>query len=101
MNLYDYSIPESGEAFVTLLSHDKIRIERIVSSDRLESKTYLQEEDEWVILLEGEAVLEVSGEQRRLCRGDMVLIPAGTPHRVLQTQKGTVWLAVHISGTTS
>ncbi len=101
MNLYDYSVPESGERFTSLLKHEKIRIERIVSSDDLEPKTYRQKEDEWVVLLEGEAVLEIKGEQRILCRGDTLLIPANTPHKVLQTQKGAVWLTIHITDTTS
>ncbi len=29
-------------------------------------------------------------------RGDFFVIPANTPHRVLKTEKGTRWLAIHI-----
>jgi len=96
MNLYDYSVPESGERFTSLLKHEKVRIERIVSSDDLEPKTYRQKEDEWVVLLQGEARLEIDGEERQMQKGDTLFIPASTPHRVLKTTQGTLWLAIHI-----
>ena len=97
MNLFDTPIPETGETFTTLLKHKNVQIIRIVSSDQIEPVIYDQDEDEWVAVLEGEAVLEMNGERITLRRGDTLLIPAHTPHKVLQTQKGTVWLAVHIS----
>jgi cupin 2 domain-containing protein len=97
MNLFDYTIPEEGEIFQTLLSHKNIKIVRIVSSDQLEEKTYCQEEDEWVILLEGSASLFIEESRIDLSKGESLFIPAGTRHRVLETRKGTLWLAVHIS----
>ena len=97
MNLFDYTIPAMSETFTTLLKYKNITINRIVSSDSLEAKTYTQEEDEWVVLLEGEAVLQIEERERKLTKGDSLLIPAKTPHKVLQTQKGTLWLTVHIS----
>jgi len=97
MNLFDYTTPEKGETFTTLLKHKNIQINRIVSSDQLEEKTYIQDEDEWVIVLEGEAVLQIEEARKRLIKGDTLLIPAKTPHTVLSTQQGTLWLAIHIS----
>ena len=96
MNLYDAFPPETGESFTTLLEHKNVKIIRIVSSDTPDQKEYRQEEDEWVVVLEGSALLEVKGEPRSLKRGEMVFLPAGTPHRVLETAPGTLWLAVHI-----
>jgi len=96
MNLYDYAIPDSGERFDTLLAEKNVEIVRIVSSDTLERKEYCQEEDEWVVLLEGSALLEINGKEKPLGRGEMLFIPARTPHRVLRTERGTLWLAVHI-----
>jgi len=96
-NLFDTPIPETGETFTTLLKHKNLKIVRIVSSDNIEPVTYDQDEDEWVAVLEGEAVLEMDDEQISLQRGDTLFIPAHTLHKVLETQKGTVWLAVHIS----
>lgn len=96
MNIYDYIIPEHGEHFTTLLEHKNIKINQIVSSDTLDEQVYLQEEDEWLVLLEGEATLLVNDEEKKLVKGDTFFIPAQTPHRVLHTQKGTHWLTVHI-----
>lgn len=96
MNLQDYTIPESGEAFDTLLEHKNIKIIRIVSSDKLEEKVYCQAEDEWVIILEGEATLVVNDKKRHLKKGDSLFIPAQANHRVVTAKNGTLWLAVHI-----
>ena len=57
MNIYDYITPQSGETFTTLLEHKNIKINRIVSSDTLDAKVYRQEEEEWLVLREGEATL--------------------------------------------
>ena len=96
MNFYDYTVPEKGEIFDTLLSHKNIKIVRIVSSDQVEEKVYCQSEDEWVIVIEGATLMEVDGKQKHLAKGDSLFIPAETPHRVLKTAEGTVWLTVHI-----
>ncbi len=95
-NLYNYTVPESGEVFTKLLDTPKAKIVRIVSSDTPPDTLYVQEEDEWVVLLEGEATLEVEGKRKVLRRGDTLFIPAQTPHRVLSTRHGTLWLAVHL-----
>lgn len=96
MNFYNYTIPEKNETFETLLAYKNIKIIRIVSSDQIEEKEYCQIEDEWVIVLEGEATLIVGGEKKCLRRGDSLFIPAQTNHRVTATKSGTLWLAVHI-----
>ena len=96
MNLYDPTIPKTGETFTTLLEHKNVRIVRIVSSDTLTSSEYIQDEDEWIILIEGEAMIEIEGKTIHLQRGESLFIPAQTPHTVHQVAYGTVWLAVHI-----
>lgn len=96
MNLFDYETPSKGESFTPLFENDKLTISRIVSSDRLEPKQYCQEVDEWVILLEGEATLKIDTEIKILHKGESLYIPAHTPHEVLTTQKGTLWLALYI-----
>ena len=96
MNIFDHIIPQHGENFTTLLDHKNIKINRIVSSATVDEKLYCQEEDEWLILLEGEATLLLDKEEKKLIKGDTLFIPAQTPHRVLHTQKGTLWLTVHI-----
>ena len=96
MNIFDYITPQSGETFTTLLEHKNIKINRIVSSDKLDQTEYLQEEDEWLVLLEGEAILLLNNEEKKLSKGDTLFIPSKTVHRVISTQDGTVWLTVHI-----
>ena len=96
MNLYEYLTPESGENFTTLLEHKNIKINRIVSSSNLEPIEYIQDEDEWLVLIEGKATLRVNKEEKILQKGDTLFIPAKTPHRVLKTKEGTAWLTVHI-----
>jgi len=96
VNIYDYTTPQSGETFATLLEHKNIKINRIVSSDDVAETEYLQEEDEWLILLEGKATLLLKNEEKELTKGDTLFIPSKTPHRVLSTENGTLWLTVHI-----
>ena len=89
--------PSTGERFRELVRMRNVVVEEIVSSSSPEPVEYLQVQDEWVVVLDGEAVLEVDGAEVRLVRGDWVLLPAATPHRVLMTAAGTRWLAVHVS----
>ena len=44
--------------------------------------------------MDGGAVLDVEGERIDLGPGDWVLLPAGTPHRLVETQPRTSWLTV-------
>ena len=57
---------------------------------------YDQDHDEWVVLLQGAAELEVNGETLLLEPGDWVLLPRHTPHRLIRTTQGTSWLAVRL-----
>ena len=99
-NLFtDASPPESGEGerFTPLHKAPGITIERIVSSLRPDSAEYDQAHDEWVVLLRGEAVLEVEGHARALREGDYLLLPAHTKHRVQRTSDGALWLPVQLT----
>lgn len=96
MNLYDYIAPKEGEIFDTLLENKNIKIVRIVSSDSVDNKIYIQDEDEWVVVLEGYAVLEIDGVAVELKKGDSLFIPKKIPHRVTKTKANTLWLAIHI-----
>ncbi|SFV54958.1 hypothetical protein MNB_SV-3-47 [hydrothermal vent metagenome] len=96
MNIFDTITPKDEETFTTLLEHKNIKINRIVSSSDVKPVEYLQEEDEWLVLLEGEATLLIDNQEKVLTKGDTLFIPAKTPHSVLKTNEGTVWLTVHI-----
>lgn len=88
--------PPNGERFDTLLRHRNLHIERIVSSARTTPQVFVQAQDEWVMLMQGEALLDVDGAEVPLKSGDQLFIPAGTPHSVRRTSEGAVWLAVHL-----
>ena len=92
------ALPDRGEVFAELLRCRNVSIERILSSDTPEPVLYDQEQDEWVLLLEGRATLEMAGKTIDLAPGDHVFIPARTPHRVTATfpEPRCLWLAVHI-----
>ncbi len=97
MNFFDDSKPpKSGENFIKLYEKNKVLIEKIVSSNKQEGKLYNQNHDEWVMLIEGEALLEIADKKTTLKRGDYLLIVKNTPHRVIKTKDGTLWLTVHI-----
>jgi cupin 2 domain-containing protein len=89
-----------SELTEVLLRSDDARVERIVSRGHRSADGfwYEQDEDELVVLFEGEATLEIEGESppRSLSRGDWLLLPAGRRHRVSWTapDRDTIWLAV-------
>lgn len=100
-NLFD-AIPAdiSRELFTELARGDQLRIERIVSKGHTspESGWYDQDDNEWVVVLAGEAnVTFASGDTVHLTAGSYLNIPAHTRHRVSWTlpDRETVWLAVH------
>jgi mannose-6-phosphate isomerase-like protein (cupin superfamily) len=86
--------PDDGEHVRPLAQLGQVVIDQILSG-RLEAPVdYLQDVDEWVTVVHGAAVLEVDGQRMELSAGDWVLLPTGTPHRLVETQPGTSWLTV-------
>lgn len=90
-------IPE--EIFEDILRADKFRIERIISKGHRSKKDfwYDQDENEFVLLLKGEAQLGFEdGSKIDLKEGDYLIIPAHLKHRVERTSEETetIWLAV-------
>ncbi len=86
------------EEFETLLQQGNVKIERIVSSAHPDHALQCQTHDEWVLLIQGAAILELNGTSQSLTVGDYLFIPAGTPHRVVSTNSelSCIWLAIHI-----
>lgn len=96
------NIPEhlDQEAFDTLWQKGSIKVERIISQGHTspESGWYDQEQDEWIILLEGCATIAFEdGNMVKLERGDYLMIPAHHKHRVSWTDPdiSSIWLAIH------
>lgn len=92
------ALPE--EMIQTLAESRHARIERIVSKGHCSPPGfwYDQEENEWVLLVKGEARLHFEAGDRivHLTEGGYVNIPAHERHRVEWTREDseTIWLAV-------
>lgn len=99
-NIFE-SIPEDlpEELFEDILKKDNFKIERIISDGHTSPKEgwYESSQNEWVIVLQGEAVLSFDkSESIRLKVGDYHNIVALTKHKVSYTSKSekTIWLAI-------
>lgn len=94
------SIPASlpDELTQTLVQAKHVRVERIVSLGHASPKGfwYDQEENEFVLLVQGAARLRFEDEQVEMKPGDWLNIPAHRKHRVEWTtpDEKTIWLAV-------
>lgn len=96
------STGSAEELFEDLLARPGLRIERIVSRGHTtpSDQPYVQSWDEWVLVLQGKARLQMTGrDETLLAAGEHLLIPAGTPHWVSYTEDPTIWLAIHIGET--
>ncbi len=97
-NLYHTPLPlENGEMFSPLFESGTVKIEAIRSWLKEPGELYDQDQDEWVLLLSGEAHLEIEGKGFFLKGGDYCLLPRHTSHRVLSTSKNALWLTVFSS----
>lgn len=100
-NIFDIKNIEGrvAEVFETL-AEGSAKIERIISHGQTTpaDEWYDQDEDEWVILVQGQATVlfEDKGEVY-LSAGSYLLIPAHVKHRVTYTSESPacIWLAVH------
>jgi len=96
-----FSLPDKleQESLAELLLHKNIKIERIVSKGHASPNSgwYDQQENEWVIVLEGSgSILFENGKEIDLKKGDYLNIPAHTKHKVTRTDPDniTIWLAI-------
>jgi len=89
------------EVFTALLERPGLKIERIVSNGQSSPPGFWYDsaQEEWVLLLEGSAAVQIDGEAapRLLQPGAWLHLPAHCRHRVAWTDaaRPTVWLAVH------
>jgi cupin 2 domain-containing protein len=90
------SAPASGERVEPVVSSGGVVVEQILSGMLHAPVEFVQDHDEWVVVLAGGAVLDVGGETVELAAGDWVLLPSHLPHRVARTEPRTNWLAVHM-----
>ena len=87
------------EIYERLVQRNNVKVERIISMGHKSPDTgwYDQEQDEWVLLLKGNASISFDNEVVvNLEEGDYLNIPAHKKHKVLSTSPvtETIWLAI-------
>ncbi|RXJ93647.1 cupin [Malaciobacter molluscorum] len=96
--LDDIKIDKNVEQFISLINTKNVKIEKIVSNGQKSKKNfwYDQEENEFVIVLSGDAIIEFEDKQVKLKKGDYLNIDSHRKHRVKYTNENepTVWLAI-------
>lgn len=92
---------ENGEVFEILVETECIKMERILSKGHT-SDWFIQDRDEHVTLLQGQASLLLVHTDNveqvvHLKAGDALVIPKQLKHRVISTTADPIciWLAVH------
>jgi uncharacterized cupin superfamily protein len=86
--------PSEGETTTVLARCRGFAVEQILSGRLPAPQAYVQDRDEWVVVLAGRATLVVDGIEHELTAGDWWSLAAGTPHTLVRTEPGTSWLAV-------
>lgn len=98
-NIFDeISYDKNEEKFFEIFKNETIKIEKIVSNGQKspENFWYEQEKSEFILVLEGFAILEFEDRIVELKKGDCLNIKAMEKHRVRFTSidEPTIWFAV-------
>ena len=98
-NIFDKIIVDKEEEnFFEIFKNETIKIEKIVSNGQIspENFWYEQEKSEFILRLEGFAILEFENREVELKKGDCINIKAKQKHRVKFTSldEPTIWFAV-------
>ena len=97
MNFFNITQPIEGTENTTeLLQHKNVTINRIISNSMENGSWYDQDEDEWLVLIRGVALLMIDNEEKTLKSGDTLFIPSQQLHKVISTSDDALWLTVHI-----
>ena len=98
-NIFDeIPVDKSEEKFFEIFKDEKIKIEKIVSNGQKSPQDfwYEQEKSEFVLVIEGFAIVEFEDFEVELKKGDCLNIKAYQKHRVKFTSldETTIWFAV-------
>ncbi len=92
------NIDYNKEVIETILKNSNVKIKRIISTGQnsIENFWYNQKENEFILLLQGEAGIEFEDDNIELKKGDYCLIPKYKKHRVSYTKSNeiTIWLCI-------
>lgn len=94
-NLFDrIKFSDLEEVEEGIFENDKVRVLRTMSLNQV-TDFMVQDEDEFVILMDGFASIEIESEVVRMKKGDFLFIPKGLRHRVIDQDKA-VWFCLFI-----
>lgn len=84
------------EKVIVLLDNSSTRIERIYSYGEVSPVGfyYNQDEDEFVKIEDGNAIIEVEGKEIFMNKGDELFLPRHAKHRINYTSDNCVWYCV-------
>jgi len=89
-----------SEIFEDIYNNNKLKIGRILSFGQItpQNKWLHDIRNEWVLLLQGKSeIMFESGTRVKMMKGDYILIPCNTKHKVLFTSKRPpcTWLTIY------
>ena len=97
LNLLSIPNQSDSEIFETIFKNKNMRVERIISYGQStpDDFWYDQDEDEFVVVLEGFAkILYDINEIYELKKDESLLIPSHQKHKVIYTTNPTIWLCI-------
>ena len=96
-NIFDLKLPkEDSEFFQTLFKKKGVEIKTVISNTISTPQDFISDKDEWVVLLQGCAKIEMNSNIHKLKKGDTLFIPKNTKHTLLKTKKLVYWLCVYL-----
>ena len=99
MNIFEIEkLPDIKEDEIVdiLKENENVRIERIISTGQV-SDWMIQENKEYVLLLQGIAIIEFNDKKVEMKAGDTLFIEKLERHRVSYTSKNPccIWFCIH------
>ena len=99
MNIFEIEkLPEIEEEEIVdiLKENEDVKIERIISTGQV-SDWMVQEKREYVLLIQGNAVIEFNDKTVEMKSGDTLFIEKSERHRVVYTSESPccIWFCVH------
>lgn len=94
-NLFDHiRFSDLEEVEEGIFENEKVRALRTMSLNQV-TDFMIQDEDEFVILMDGFASIETESEIVRMKKGDFLFIPKGLRHRVIDQYKA-LWFCLFV-----
>lgn len=99
MNIFEIEkLPDIKEDEIVdiLKENENVRIERIISTGQV-SDWMIQERNEYVVLLQGNAIIEFNDKKVEMKAGDTLFIEKQERHRVSYTSESPccIWFCIH------